>query len=587
MNKIKLLYKYIKEDKKIFFLSFLSIIIATLAMMITPIIIRYTIDSIIGDKISDSMGIVTKILDKSLLRVSMVILLITLLRSTAQFFKGYTVAIASQNVAKKLKDKIYSRIQHFTMKVHSEKNSGDLMQRATSDVETVRKFLGIQLVEIVRIVLMVVIIGILMFSLNVKLAFMSVMLIPIVLMFSTIFFIKVKKYFKVSEESESELTDVLQENISIVRVVKAFNNQELEINLFDEKNRHFRDKTYKLIQILATFWSVSDFICYIQIMITVGFGAMMTINGEITLGTYVAFTTYVAMIIWPVRVLGRILSDLGKALVAIERIDEILNLPIEKEYAETINFQESIAFNKVNFSYDKNMVLEGIDLEIKKGETIGILGATGSGKSTLIKLLLGFYPYEGSITIDGTEVLYANKHSLRSHFGVVLQEPYLFGKSVEENIGIAKETCDKEDIIIASEIANIRSNIEGFNEQYNTLVGEAGVSLSGGQKQRLAIARALINRPDILILDDSLSAVDNETDMKIRENLKEKFEEITKIIISHKVSSITKADKIIVLEEGKIIQKGTHDSLVKEEGFYKDTYEMQSLSKDVVEGIYA
>ena len=582
MGKIKLLYKYTKKDKKMFLLSFFSIIIATLAMMVTPIIIKYTIDSVIGDKEVETFNIFTQYLDKDLLKISLVIIGITLVRSAFQFFKGYTIAIASQRSAKRLKDKLYRRIQHFTMDVHTKKNSGDIMQRATSDVEMVRKFLGIQLVEIVRIIIMVVIIGALMFRLNVKLAIYAVILIPIVLGFSTVFFLKVKKIFKISEEAESELTDVLQENLSLVRVVKAFNNQDLEIDLFEKKNKMFRDKTYRLIRILASFWGASDFLCYLQIMVVVAVGSVMAINNEITLGTYVAFTTYSGMIVWPIRILGRILSDLGKALVAIERIDEVLNYKVEKYYDTLTTFTNEIKIRDLNFAYENDLVLKDINLNISKGETVGILGKTGSGKTTLIKLLLGFYPYKGSITIDGKEVKKSNKEHLRKHFGVVLQEPYLFGKSVKENIGISNDNLTKEDVIIASEIANIRSNIEEFKEKYDTIVGEDGVSLSGGQKQRLAIARALINKPEILILDDSLSAVDNETDMIIRENLKENYNDITQIIISHKVSSIIKADKIIVLEDGEIKQRGDHNLLMKESGYYKGAFEMQSLSSDLL-----
>ena len=419
-----------------------------------------------------------------------------------------------------------------------------------------------------------------MFNLNVKMTMVSMIAVPIIFVFAVVFFSKVKVAFEASDVAEGKMSTVLQENLTGIRVVKAFAREKYEIGKFDEKNKNYKDLTYRLIKLLAWYWGCSDFLCMMQIGAVLIVGSLWTSRGNISLGTLVAFVSYEEMLLWPVRQMGRVLTDMGKAFVSLKRIGEIFSNPIEimEENHEKPRIEGNVSFNNVYFEYEKNKpILNNITFDVKKGETVAILGPTGSGKSSLVYLLARLYEYkDGSITIDGIELNKIDKKWIRKNVGIVLQEPFLFAKTVKENIKLSNPMMDDRKVFEAAKVASIHKDILSFENGYETAVGERGVSLSGGQKQRIAIARTIINECPIVVFDDSLSAVDTETDISIRKSLNLRRNLSTTFIISHRISTVCEADKIIVLDKGNIVQQGTHYELLKEDGLYKRIYDIQS-----------
>ncbi|WP_130807728.1 ABC transporter ATP-binding protein [Senegalia massiliensis] len=589
MNGLKLLWKFMKGNKLLYLSSILSIGIATLASIINPLVLKISIDSVIGDKPIDAPNIIVNMIDSiggvavlktNLWILAFALIFLTIIQGIFLYTKGKWSNSAAESIAKNIREKLYDHIQNLPYNYHVKAETGDLIQRCTSDLDTIRKFLAIQFVEIGRAVFMLIFIGIIMFSLDVKMALISMSLVPIIFSFSVIFFLMVKKAFKLSDEAEAELSTVLQENLNGVRVVRAFSKEKFEIEKFDEKNENFRHLTYKLIKLLAGYWALSDLLSLIQIGLVLILGVYWTVNNEITLGTLVVFTTYEGMLLWPVRQLGRILTDLGKSLVSLDRIGEILENPIEQKESHEImpKINGDIEFNNVSFSYDNyNKILSNVSFKVKKGETIAIMGKTGSGKSSLVHLLARLYDYDsGSIKIDDIELKNIDKKWIRKNIGIVLQEPFLYSRSIKDNISITNSKAKENQIVDSARIASIHNVILGFNKGYETPVGEKGVTLSGGQKQRIAIARTIINDSPILIFDDSLSAVDTETDLTIRNALKMRKKDVTTFIISHRITTVAEADRIIILEDGKIVEMGNHNQLIKRNGLYKKVFEIQN-----------
>lgn len=594
MKFIKSLLKHMKGNIKLYILSFIAIIFSNLFQLLIPLAIKITIDSIIGTQEISNKFIKNYFIKfggreffvRNLWIVSIIIILISLLQNIFLYYKGKYSAISSENIIKNLKDKLFNHIQLLPFEYHIKSDTGDLIQRATQDVETVRKFLANQLIEMFRIIMLTTISLIIIFSINVKLALLSTMLIPIIFLFSSMFFIKIQKVFQNADELEGKLTSNLQENLIGIRVVKAFGKQKFEIEKFDKNNQNYRDAIKELIKTLALFWSSSDFLCILQIGIVILFGVLFNLKGIISLGTFIAFVSYVEKLIWPVRELGRILSDMGQAVVSLSRIDEILNekteIELDKECIKlTPKINGNIDINNLSFEYEKDKpVLKNINLSIKAGETIAILGNVGSGKSTLMHILTKLYDYnKGSIKIDGVELKDIDRFYLRKNIGIVLQDPFLYSKTIKDNISIANKNKTLDDIFFVADIASVHDVILSFKKGYDTILGEQGVTLSGGQKQRIAIARTIIEDKPILIFDDSLSAVDSSTDLMIRTKLKEKRKQSTTIIIAHRISTLMEADKIIVLEDGEITNVGTHNELIQVEGLYQKIYEIEKNIK--------
>lgn len=496
------------------------------------------------------------------------------------FLKNTLSSKAAEGIAENIKNRLYDHIQKLPYEYHTKVDTGDLIQRCTSDVDTVRRFLAIQLMEVIGSLFMLMFTLVIMFNLSTKMAMVSISVLPITFSFAIIFFKKVRKDFQASDEAEASLSTVLQENLTGIRVVKAFSRQKYEVENFDKKNKEHRDLAYRLIRNLSIYWAFSDFVSFFQIGLVLIVGSYFTVTGSITLGTLIAFTTYVNMLVWPVRQMGRTLTDMGKAFVSIGRIDDILKQPIEilsPTGREPIIYG-GIDFENIYFAYDEGKyVLKDISFSINPGETIAFIGPTGSGKSSLVHLLPRLYEYnQGSIKIDGIELNTIDKYWIRKNIGLVLQEPFLYAKTIKENIKLADPNLSDIKVYEAAKTASIHEDIIEFENKYETLVGERGVSLSGGQKQRMAIARTIIKNCPIVIFDDSLSAVDTATDIEIRSALKARKDKATTIIISHRISTVSEADMIYVIDKGRIIQKGKHRELINKEGLYKRVYEIQS-----------
>ncbi len=578
---MKNLFKYLKGYRAVFILAIFSIVIATAMQLATPILTKYAVDSVIGNEPAGNLQFLMDTFGKNLLNVVWIIVIINLVRGIFLFLKGVLSSYAAENIAQNMRENLYKQIQYMTYEHHTKKETGDMIQRCTSDVETIRRFIGVQIVDLGRIIFMIFLSVVIMLTLNVTLTLFAIALIPVLFFFSYIFFTKVQKTFKKSDEAEGKLTTVLQENLSGVRVVRAFGREKHEIDKFEDVNQNYKKTTYRLIEILAMFWSSSDLLTLMQSGIVLVVGSLMVINGDITIGTLIAFITYESMLLWPVKQSGRLLSELGKTTVAITRVEEILNEVIEQDTDDEFEpeIEGRVEFKDVNFTYpDGKQALSHITFSLEKGKTLGILGSTGSGKSTLVHLLQRLYDYEGSILIDGHELKNIKKQWIRRKIGLILQEPYLYAKTVKQNIGIIDKSNDDEQIIDAAKSASIHDNIIEFKDGYDTVIGEKGVSLSGGQKQRVAISRTIIDQDKrILIFDDSLSAVDTETDMKIRRALKRRSKDVTTLIISHRINTLAEADYIIVLDEGAIIQSGTHEALIMQEGLYKRIWDLQKM----------
>lgn len=492
-------------------------------------------------------------------------------------------AIASDSICKRLKDRLYNHIQQLSNHYLDQAKTGDLVQRCTSDVETLRLFLSAHVVEIGRSILLIVTVVPVMLMLNAWLTLVSIILIPIIVLFGYFFFKRVKTIFKEVDEAEGRLTSVVQENITGIRVVRAFGQHDFEIKKFAEPNRDFRDKRIRLTRLMANFWAPSDMLSLTQIGLALVVGSYMTAKGITSLGTLFAFLALLNMVLWPVRMIGRILMDLGKTVVAINRINEIFAEPIETHNDTPTTSPENpitgrIEFQNVTFSHSKEQpTVESIDFALEPGETLAILGPSGSGKTTLMHLLLRFYDCnQGAIRIDGMNIKELDRRYIREQFGVVLQEPFLYSRSIKENIRFGSNAASINEIENAARLACIHNTILDFSEGYETEIGERGVTLSGGQRQRIAISRALLRNPPVLLLDDALSAVDNETENAIIDALQTRRGKSTTIVIAHRLSTLSHADKIIVMEKGRITQTGTHKTLTKEKGLYQRLWNIQT-----------
>ncbi|MCK5155772.1 MAG: ABC transporter ATP-binding protein [Spirochaetales bacterium] len=582
-------WKWMKGSRILYFFGIISIGLSTLIMMARPLILTYSLDTTLGGMESTLPEWFTWILSRQsgsgrnieLLWNASVFLLLTIAGGYFMYLKGILTARASEKTAMKMRNQLYEHLQSKTYEYHVKVESGDIMQRCTSDVETVRVFFAGQLTEIGRAFFILAIASFIMVELNVKMMFIAIALMPLIFLFSFYFFKKVRKKFKEVDEAEGALSNVIQENLTGIRVVRAFARQDFEIDKYEKKNGAFRDRIYELLRIVASFWAISDWICLMQISLVIVIGGYWAASGTITLGMYIAFIAYVERLLWPIRQMGRILTDMGKMFVARDRIGKVLQED-DNEFAQEEGLEPAISggieFRNVSFSYDKHHpILSNISFTVKPGETVAILGPTGSGKSTLIHLLARLYePTEGEIFIDGIPIKDIKKKYLRDHVGIVLQEPFLFNKSVKDNISLARKKASEKEIFETAATAAVHSVIMKFDKKYDTEVGEGGVTLSGGQKQRIAIARILIKNPPVLVFDDSLSAVDTITDESIRRELKKRERKSTTFIISHRITTLSEADKIIVLEDGSISAVGSHKDLISRDGLYQRIWNIQS-----------
>ena len=573
-------------------LVFLIVIIYTFGNLFSPLMFSFIIDNLIEGKqitspiflfLTNNLGGV-EYLRNNLWLAAIVLVLVNVVVGLCIFFRGKLNSEISQQMSQDIRNDLYNNIQLWPYSTLSRSKAGDLIQRCTSDVEVVRQFFSGQLAEVVYAVSITVFANVVLFSINGSLAIYSLVTLPVLFIVSLLFFKSIQKFFTRFDETEAELTTVMQENLSNLRVVRAFNREKYEMDKFSIKNKELSKIDFELINHLGFQWGVGGSLSMAQVLLTTLIGIFFVINNQITIGQFSVFISYQSMIVYPVRSLARLLSNMGKMKVSIERLLEILNEKTEDiESGKVLDIKGDIKFSHVGFQYDDGTfpVLKDISFSVKPNETLAILGPTGSGKSTLVHLLTGLLDYtEGSITIDSVELKEIQKKCLRKNVGIELQEPFLFSKTIYDNIKISRKDADKSKVYAAAKIASVHDVISEFSGGYDTLVGEKGVTLSGGQKQRIAIARTIINDCPILIFDDSLSAVDTQTDNEIRKAIKSLRKKCTTIIIAHRISSAQDADHIIVLENGRITQNGNHQQLVNQPGLYKRIYEIQTAMKE-------
>ena len=588
-HKPRLMRKLLWDNKWLFLAALICTVFTVVIEFVTPIVLAETLDYYLQGKPSRMPAFVNAWVDglggrdfmaANLWIVGLVLVGLNLLSGAVSFGKGRAQSVAGENVSLTLRERLYRHIQALPFSYHVKAETGDLVQRCTSDVETVRRFLSMQLMQVVNAVMMI---GFALFYLlreNTRLTLISMIMVPALFLFAWLFFKWVIKNFRLSDEAEGKMSAVLQENLTGVRVVRAFGQQEYEVEKFERTNSDLRKKNQKLCNLLAVYWATSDGLSMIQSMLTLIFCVFAAIRGEITIGALTIFTSYVWKLLWPIRQLGRILSDAGKSTVSMERIQEILNVPEEPAEPEALrpSLKGDIVFDHVTFGYGEGRdVLKDLSMTIPAGKTVAILGATGSGKSSRVHLIQRlFEPQQGEIRIGGVPLQKIDRQYLRSRVGLVLQEPFLYSKTLKENVGIALRNATDEAIDQAVTDAAAKAFIQESDKGFETLVGERGVTLSGGQKQRIAIARTLMKENDVLIFDDSLSAVDTETDALIRSALKRRSQNTTTIIISHRVVTLAQADLIFVLEDGHITEQGTHEQLIHAGGLYSKIFNIQS-----------
>ena len=502
------------------------------------------------------------------------------------FLMRQTIIVTSRLIEFDLKNEIYQQYQKLSLNFYKKNRTGDLMNRISEDVSKVRMYVGPAIMYSINMIVLFAVGFTQMISIDVKLTMYT--LIPFPLLSISIFILSkvIHKRSTVVQEYLSKLTTFNQEFFSGINVVKSYGIEASIIEDFDKIANKSKEKNIHLHKANALFFPLMILLIGISNLLVIYIGGTQYINGEIQFGTIIEFMLYVNILTWPVAVVGWVTSMVQQAEASQARINEFLKETpeIQNTNMTPSELKGNVTFKNVTFTYDDTNItaLKNINFSVKPGETLAILGKTGSGKSTIIELISRLYDTKiGTILLDDIPIEQVNLNAVRSQIGFVPQDPFLFSESIEENIKFGKENAAKEEIITAAQNADIHDNIINFPKGYKTILGERGVTLSGGQKQRISIARAIIKDPKILIFDDCLSAVDTETEEKILSNLERISKDVTTFIVSHRVSSAKKANKIIVLSEGEIIQEGTHNELISTEGYYKNLYEQQLLEKKI------
>ncbi len=598
MDTIRKLFEILGDRKPLYLLAGIMLIVSIGIRMLEPRILEIAIDDVIlfnvandNADLTDSVaGFIRNLLpatDASNLAtmlwwLGLVFVVIALLRGALMFGATAITASSSEKAIKRLRDRLFNHIQLLPLSFHAQNKTGDLIQRCTGDVDTVRQFVLTQVVDVIRLTAMFVAAFAMMLSIHLWYGLAATVMAPIIAWWAYRFSVVENKVWEEHEDERDKLSSIVQENLSGIRVVKAFAREGAEIDNFEQQNIRTRDVGIKHVMLHARFWPGSDILLLLQMSLTLLLGAWLTINGSLTLGEFSAFYAYAWMIAWPLRRVGRIVSQMSMATVAIERLSNILGTPIETYQGDRSSdgrLRGEIEFRDVSFAYDDapdQHVVRKLSFHVKPGETIGLVGPTGAGKSTIIALLTRMHePTSGEIFVDGRNLREYDKEWLRERIGVVLQNPFLFSTTIRENIAYARPGARQDDVIRAARDAHIHDIVNIFPEGYDTVVGEKGVTLSGGQKQRVTLARTILREPDILVLDDATSAVDFYTEFGIQRALRRRSSGRTSFVIAHRLSSVREADRIFVLNKGAIVDQGTHEELRRRDGFYKVIHDIQ------------
>jgi ATP-binding cassette subfamily B protein len=558
----------------------LSLGVSALCRSSVYLLLGYFIDNVLG----------TPNFSRQVPLVALSFIGLAIVQGIFTYLSGSLSGRTGERVAQRLRNYLYDHLQRLSFAFHDKTKTGELIQKVTSDVDAVRKFISQEAVEFGRIIMLFFMnFGVLIY-INPRLAFLSIICVPFTVGMSYYFFGRISKAYEAFQNQDGVLSSVLQENLSGVRVVKAFARQEYEVNKFEKENFKKYGLGRKLLLWHSFFWPMSDIITGAQMLFGFYMGAVMTMSGEITIGNYIAYISVLIWLIWPIRNLGRVIVQMSQGLVSFDRVMGIIKEerePIEVgDYLPTERPRGEIIFEDVGFQYEADQpIISNVSFKVEAGQVVALLGSTGSGKTSLVSLLPRFYDYtSGRILLDGVELKRYPRKYLRDNIGIVLQEPFLFSRTIRENIrySVGREVSDA-DIENASKAAAVHDVIREFPAQYETLVGEKGVTLSGGQKQRVTLARTLLKNPSILILDDATSSVDTETEAEIRGALKRLMEDRTTFIIAHRIQSVMMADVILVFDEGRIVQQGTHEELLKQEGIYRKVFDIQTMIEEEVE----
>lgn len=595
-SKKDMIFQFLMGSKRYYVIGTAAALLSIVLDMVIPQIIRTTVDSVLGtdpfELPSWAVAWINEIggreyLKEHIFYIAAAAVAVALINAVVKYANRLYNAKGAEKMVQTMRDTLYGHIQRLPYSWHMKTQTGDIIQRCTSDVNTIKLFLSDYLVAIVRIILLLTITLAFMYPMNKTLTLVAFCSLPVILGYSIFFRTKIEYLFKECDENEGVLSTIAQENLTSVRVVRAFGRERYEKDKFEAQNNVYTDRWLKLCEYLSVFWGLGDLVSGLQVMLIITIGSVLCVNGELSTGAFIAFISYNSMLIWPVRQLSRVVAEMSKAGVALDRLYWVMQAEEETDRpsASKVDMSGDISFENVSFSYENGVkVLDNVSFDIKAGTVFGILGGTGSGKSTLMHLLNRLYDLpedSGRITIGGVDTRDIEARWVRKNIGMVLQEPYLFSRTIAENIGISKKNYTIDDVRKAAEIACLDDTVMAFSKGYDTIVGERGVTLSGGQKQRAAIARVIIEKSPILVFDDSLSAVDTETDAKIQKALKESFEGSTVILISHRITTLMQADKILVLDKGKVAEIGTHDELCGNNGIYKKVYNMQTAGLEV------
>ena len=593
-EKLNLVARYLRGNLGFFAAALLCACLSMIFNALTPQIIKITVDSVLGEEPAQLPALLRGLIDLEGLKAEPIralwlaagaVVVVAILRGICTYGQRVNLSKGSEGFVKKIRDDLFRHIQHLDFEWHTAHSTGDIIQRCTSDVEVIRNFVCLQLVEVVRTVFLIVLYLSIMISMSPRLSLVSLVFIPVVGLSSGIFYRKISRRFQAADEAEGEATTCAQENFTGVRVVRAFGRERFEEDRFAAKNNRFSQLWIRLGKLMSIYWASGTLLTCLQVMAVIVVGTIETVEGRMTLGGFIAFVGYNETLAWPVRALGRVLSDMSKAGVSMDRVGYILKAPEERDTpeAEDVELRGDIVFDHVTFGYEGQPVLKDVSFAIPQGSTFAVLGGTGSGKSTLIHLLDRLYDLgegQGRITIGGRDIRTLRRECLRRQIGLVLQEPFLFSQTIRENIAATCPRAPEEELRHAAAVACVDEAIQEFPDGYETMVGERGVTLSGGQKQRVAIARMLMQHAPVMVFDDSLSAVDAETDTKIRTALREQVQGATVILISHRITTLMQADRILVLEDGRVADLGTHSELIARPGIYREIYEIQMSSDD-------